>query len=321
MKDKVNKASSNDIARRDFLKAGAAAGLAGAFADWRSLSIIGKTDTGPKPNILMIICDQLRFDSISAHGFSHASTPNIDRLVENGISFSRAYTTNPVCSPARSSLLTGRMPCETGVITNERAINAKIPTLPQCLKRSGYETAYCGKWHLPDPRTLDIPDFETLPSILRWGWGASADPIVSRSCESYLLNREKDNPFFLVASFFQPHDSCSKEKELPIDDLLMTNMMERIPGMPPNHAANHDSPKGITAGPFSYSEEQWRYHQYFYYRQAEMVDAEIGRVLNALEASGEKDNTVVIFTSGHGESAGSHCLAGKAKPHAPAGLC
>ena len=118
-------------------------------------------ENSQRPNILFILVDQLRFDSISSHGCKYVKTPNIDRLVNSGVSFTKSYSTNPVCSPARSSLMTSRMPSETGVITNNRAINEKMPNLGQCLRAGGYDTYYVGKWHLNSyyPEKIEVLKF------------------------------------------------------------------------------------------------------------------------------------------------------------------
>ena len=103
-------------------------------------------------------------------------TPNIDRLIGGGVSFLESHSTNPVCSPARSSLLTGRMPVETGVISNNRAIHPSVPNLGQWFSEAGYDTVYCGKWHLPGGYPAAIKGFDVLP--VGSGQGDLVDEIV-----------------------------------------------------------------------------------------------------------------------------------------------
>ena len=199
------------------------------------------------------------------------------------------------------------MPSETGVITNGIPIRAGIPNMGQWLGQEGYEPVYSGKWHVPEGFPTAIPGFTILPGGLT-GQGNMGDAGVSRACEGYLLNRSRSKPFALVASFLQPHDICG-------------------------WVANHFGPKGWEEPPLHanfrrcrrtsssirasrtflskrarprWSDAQWRFYLWSYYRHVEMADAEIGRVLTALDASGERDNTIVIMTSDHGEGRGRH---------------
>ena len=127
-----------------------AAGLLGSCAAERGFTTISE---GSRPNFLIILTDQQNLDALSAHGNPNVHTPNMDRLVRQGVSFLESHSANPVCSPARSALFTGRMASETGVVTNTRPILESIPNMGQWLRRSGYDTAYAGNWHLP----LDNP--------------------------------------------------------------------------------------------------------------------------------------------------------------------
>ena len=120
-----------------------------------------------KPNILIIMTDQLSAESMSFNlGSKYLKTPNIDFLAENGVSFTNAYCANPLCIPSRSSLFTGRYPHETGIQTNEAKLidPVEFPTLGTIFKNAGYETGYVGKWHLPYNRSQpDSHGFSYLP--------------------------------------------------------------------------------------------------------------------------------------------------------------
>ena len=113
-----------------------------------------------RPNFLFIVADQLGFDALSAQGCPDVRTPNLDRLLARGTSFQLGHSPSPVCSPARSSMFTGRMPVETGVVVNSLAIRPELPTMGAWLRREGYDTAYCGKWHLPDGYPREIEGFD-----------------------------------------------------------------------------------------------------------------------------------------------------------------
>lgn len=304
------------LTRRGFLKTGVAAGLGGLVSGCHPHRTAAAFRPTEAPNFVYIICDQLSLDAISAHGCPYVRTPNIDRLVASGVTFMNSHTTDPVCSPARSSLLTGRMPSETGVVSNGRPIADGISNIGEWLGAQGYETVYSGKWHLPDPRGLEIPGFTVLPSAPAKSFGAVGDRVISRSCEAFLRGRSGDRPFLLLASFVQPHDICLHATLVPASDAAVGYLGDRLPPLPPNYDAQPTAPRQIAALPFrGFSDAQWRYHRYIYFRQIEMLDAEVGRLLDALEDSNRKANTVVVFTSDHGEGAGRHRLLGKGNPY------
>ncbi len=277
-----------------------------------SASAAVQAQTSPRrPNFLFILCDQLSLNAIQAHGCRWARTPNIDRLIARGVTFQESHSTNSVCSPARSSLLTGRMPVETGVVSNNLAIRAGMPNMGEWFRDHGYQTVYSGKWHLPEGWAPDsTPGFDVLP-VGGQGQGSQMDPIVSMACGSWLLNRSKEKPFLLFASLMQPHDICywcihpnelvTAHAPFPIDPAL-------LPELPPNHRSRPKAPAAIDKLAYRQfkSDEQWRYYLYAYYRMVEMLDLDVGRLLQGLEASGDLESTVIVFTSDHGEGGGRH---------------
>ena len=306
----TNMASGSGVTRREVLRVGAA-GAAALAAGGRTRAARGGAKK--RPNFLFIITDQQGLDTLSAFGLKDIHTPNLDRLAGRGVSFLESHSTNPLCSPARSSMFTGRPTLETGVIINNRAIPETMPNMGQWLRREGYETIYTGKWHVPESYTVHIPGFEVIAGGIN-GQGGVCDAGVSRACQAYLRNRSAgDKPFLLVASFLQPHDVCQfvgmqgKSKEMPYIDLVA----DRLPPMPANHGFDSPEPKKVGRQRPDWNEQQWRYYIWNYYRMVEMVDAEIGRILDALDESGLADNTVVIFTSDHGEGRGRHGLVTK----------
>ena len=301
---------STPCTRRAVLKAGAA-GVA-ALASRRAFS----APKGHKPNVLFIITDQQGLDTISALGCKDIRTPNIDRLCQRGVAFAESYSANPLCSPARSSMFTGRPTLETGVVVNNRPIRSTIPNMGQWLReQGGYETLYAGKWHLPASYTPYIPGFDVITTGIN-GQGGVCDASVSRACQAYLRNRSgaSRKPFLMVASFLQPHDICqfvsmhAKSGEM----LFYDRVKDRLPPMPANHEFDPREPAAMTHKQRpDWSEAQWRYYIWSYYRMVEMVDAEVGRVLTALDDGGEADDTLVVFTADHGEGRGRHKLVTK----------
>jgi choline-sulfatase len=307
--------SGRHPSRREVLRASGLGALAlGAPA--RARTAPARPASKP-PNFLFIVCDQLGLDAIGAHGCPDVHTPNLDRLIRRGMTFIESHSTNPVCSPARSSLMTGRMPVETGVISNNRPIHPNCPNLGQWFRNAGYETVYCGKWHLPGgvPRATD--GFTVLPA--RKGQGDLDDTAVSRTCEAYLKNRGSQQPYLVVASFLQPHDICywgnHAGNRMP-DGLPFEQIRDQLPELPPNHKSRPPAPQKLASIRLrDYSDDQWRYYLYIYARMVEMLDADVGRVLDAVEASGEAENTVIFFTSDHGDGRGRHGHVSKWYPY------
>ena len=297
------------LTRRTLLKAGVA-----AAATSRAIAAPAIGRKRP-PNVLFVITDQQGLDTISALGCTHAATPHMDRLASRGVSFLESYSTNPLCSPARSSLFTGRPTLETGVVVNGRPIRSSVPNMGQWLRREGYETLYAGKWHMPASYTTSIPGFDVIATGVN-GQGGACDAHVSRACQGYLRGRAKGStqPFLLVASFLQPHDVCQFVSMHQGGDqmLFLDAVRGELPPMPPNHRFDPREPASMQRkNRPDWSEDMWRYYLWNYYRMVEMVDAEIGRVLHALNDSGEADNTIVVFTADHGEGRGRHGLVTK----------
>jgi arylsulfatase A-like enzyme len=306
------------INRRQFIQAGAAGTslmAMGGLSYGASPSVHGKD----KPNILFIMTDQQHINAISAAGNPHLHTPNMDRLFRSGTSFSESYCPQPVCIPCRSSIFTGRMPTETGMWMNTARVGQlekSIPTIGEWLQaEAGYETIYAGKWHVPQSNTYDIRGFNTICSGLNH-YGDISDELVSRACESYLLQRDDVRPFFMVTSLVQPHDICHwLNTNVPNETVLRyPEIADELPPLPPNFEYDRREPKHLASQRSTRMQPhvggweplQWRYYLWNYYRHVEMVDAEIGRVLNALDLSGFADNTLIVFTSDHGEGMGCH---------------
>jgi len=320
MAKRVSKTSSENLTRRDFVKVGGAAVLtagevlAPAFTEARSRR------TGTKPNILLIVTDQQHIDTIAAGGCPHVSTPALDRLLKSGVSFTNSYSPNPLCSPARSAILTSRTSSETGVYVNGRPIHSGISNVGQWFRQeTDYDTVYAGKWHLPQTYTTMIPGFTVINTGIG-GFGNMCDTAVSRACEGYLRNRSKSKPFLMVASFMQPHDICEwlrLNTENP-QRLRYPELKDVLPELPRNFEFDPNEPETVRKkrrrddpAIGGWEKEQWRYYRWSYYRHIEMVDAEIGRVLQTLEETGYVKNTLIILTSDHGEGMGHHQMVRK----------
>ena len=299
-----------------------------------------------RPNIVFILTDQQSAGMMSCAGNKYLNTPAMDSLARNGIRFDRAYCTNPVCVPSRISLMTGRYPSEVSVRSNYNGENVPIKeeivrsnTLGAILRRAGYETAYGGKIHLPPGLQPDELGFETISTDKR-------DKLAD-DCAAY-IKRPHEKPFFLYASFINPHDIClmamrafavaenpelsihynsiqcetlDKALELPGDVSEEEFFASICPPLPPNYDKQEDEPEAIQMvreqRPFkkyateNWGEKEWRMHRWAYCKLTEMVDRQIAKVLFAIKESGQEENTVVIFTSDHGDHDSSHRLEHK----------
>ncbi|MHC4591130.1 MAG: sulfatase family protein [Planctomycetota bacterium] len=310
------RSNGSGITRRDFLKAGAA-GAAGLMAGSQLASANAGTNMQTeRPNILFINVDQLSMESLGVHGCPHVRTPNIDRLASRGVTFRESHTADPICCPARASWLTGRMSCEHAVVFNNTPIVEDMPDVGRWLTDRGYETIHTGKWHVPGRRIWD-----SFQHVYGEHWvGEYADESVARAGEAHLRNRASDKPFFMVVGFLQPHDICYwvGQNRDASDKLRYPEIADELPPLPPNFDYDFPEPQlakqqgshqiGVKRPPpwAEWTDEQWRYYLWAYYRHVEMVDAVVGHVFDALEDTGYADNTVVIFASDHGEGQARH---------------
>lgn len=302
------------ITRRDFNKT-CAVGLLSITAGWRPAA----AQTGKRPNVLLITTDQQRVDAMSAVGNKWAKTPNMDSIAANGVYFRKSYCPYPLCSPSRSSLHTGRPPHEIGVDRNSVPINPAVTISGQVFKAAGYDTGYSGKWHMPQPYPADgIAGFEVLNKTERTGKLAKDVDEATMNQAVEFLKRKRDKPFYLVVSFINPHDICLPAGETSplLGDLEKRYMPAEgveLPPLPENFAMSDGAPDSIRKRP-SHSQwdgTRWRSYRYAYFRMMEDVDRQVGQVLEALRATGQEDNTLIVFTSDHGEGLGCHHWTGK----------
>ena len=306
------------LARRKFLRTLAGCGAALAAPRGRAIAAPAIHERR-QPNLLFIHSDQQHASAISALGSVFGNepdrfeTPNLDRLVSRSVVFTESYSANPVCCPARTCWFTGRTSCENGVVMNSVPIAADMPDMGQWLGARGYEAHYAGKWHIPN-RDL-AGSFNVLTAGC--GQGEHGDAAVSAAAEGFLRNYSSDKPFFLSLGYLQPHDICYwiMAHHHGVSELPYPEIADQLPRLPENFEFDPAEPEtfrrvrrdGASKSRWgAWSETQWRYYLWAYYRHVEMVDAEIGRVMRALEDSRHADDTVVIFTSDHGEGLARH---------------
>lgn len=280
-----------------------------------------------RPNIIFISTDQQTWDAVSAYGNPHVRTPNIDRLHENGRSFTRSYCTDPVCAPARSSWMTGRYTSEIGVPFNGGHLFDDIPDLGQTLMAAGYRAVHAGKWHV-DGRDLSN-SFDVLYSGARpigAGGAEYYDAATTHAVLEFFNQDEVPKPFYLQIAYVNPHDICEYEhnfEEKVIPDAVSQGLvpMDELPPLPPNfiydatetvvQRVSRRADDALIHGRIlrsmrGWGELDWRSLTWNYYRYVERVDAEIGMILGALEQMPFCDNTLVIFGVDHGEASGQH---------------
>lgn len=285
-------------------------------------SATAMAQTAKRPNLLLIMTDQQSHEAWSGAGNRWLRTPAIDSLAASGTSFANAYCAYPVCSPSRGSIFTSRMPHENGVRVNGKSIAAGMPTMGEIFSAAGYKTVYGGKWHLP--KSFDgMTGFEKL--IGGHHLGHEMDAPLAAACSSWLRDKARaSEPFLMVASFMNPHDICEWIRQHPGHHQY--ERLREFPSAPTNMAVDPLEPEAIqyhrTGGYDLMSKavgiaSEWRRddvrnYLHGYYRLIEDVDKQIGIVLDALRSTGLDRNTIVAFTSDHGEGMGAHRWVQKA---------
>jgi len=301
--------------RREFIKASTAGLYALALGGrWAAAAEAAK-----RPNVLIITTDQQRIDVMSAAGNKWAKTPHMDAIAANGVYFTASYCPYPLCSPSRSALHTGRTPHEIGVDHNTMPIDPSITLSGQVFRAAGYDTGYSGKWHMPNPYPSDgIAGFDVLNKATRQGKLAHDVDEATMTQAIEFLKQKREKPFLLVVSFINPHDICLLAGE---DSPLLGDLEKKyfpapgaeLPPLPPNFAPTAGEPAQLARRPRhdQWDEDHWRKYRFAYYRLLEDVDRQVGQVIEALRQTGQEDNTLVIFTSDHGEGLASHRWTGK----------
>jgi arylsulfatase A-like enzyme len=242
-----------------------------------------------RPNVVLIIADDMAWDDCGAYGNPRVRTPNIDRLAREGMRFDRAFVTASSCSPSRSSILTGRYPHNTGAEELHWPLPPEQVTFVEKLKASGYWTAAAGKWHLGDAvkDRFDVVR-EADPSGFQLGtvrdakarMTAGGSGAIQSGCDQWvpvLRDRPRDRPFFLWLASLDPHRDYQ-------------------PGtIPEPHR-----PEAVIVPPYLPDVPEVRKDLALYYDEISRLDHHVGEVLAELDRQGVADETLVLFLSDNG---------------------
>ena len=261
-----------------------------------------------RPNILYIFSDQQNAGAMSGAGNPNLSTPAMDSLARRGVRFDRAYCAFPLCTPSRASMFTGLMPHQIGMEQNGRGIPAAFRSteLGPVLAQAGYACAYGGKWHIPEMAIPEGHGFERICGFSDWE--------LPGRCVDF-IRRRREKPFFLVASFDNPHNICEWSRNEPLPWGPVTACPSgQCPALPANFGPATAEPEALLRerqASIIYREpvftpDDWRQYRHAYCRLVEKVDAGLAAILAALSESGQESDTLVIFSSDHGEAAGAH---------------
>lgn len=314
--------------RREFLRTAALASGSLVAADARSLA--GETVASRRPNVLMICSDQFRADFVGANGQNPSvKTPNLDALAARGTNFNHCVCNQPLCSPSRASFLSGMYASRTGVFKLGLEPDHRIPSVATLLKSAGYSTHFMGKWHVSGPQTPGAkePLGWIAPGPSRWGFdtweGANVLEIASHPTEgSYwddagknigfknryrvdfltdravqFLEQPHNEPWFLFLSQLEPH------QQNDVDDMVP----------PERYAGKYDNafvPQDLRDLPGN-----WNSRLKGYYGCVQAIDDCVGRVVDALQRSGQLNNTLIVFFSDHGCTFRTRLGEYKRSPH------
>lgn len=281
---------------------------------WTVLSVFCATLTlqARRPNVILIMTDQQSAKAVSYAGNPDLHTPAMDRIASHGVRFENAYCSFPLSGPSRAAMFTGLFAGESGVDINEKPLPTELcdATLGQLVSEAGYDCVYAGKWHV---NTISLPAEHAFGFRNIKGNG---DAGLAEAAVSYLREEHRE-PFFLVVSFTNPHNICefARGQKPPMADIGPRPAIEECPNLPDNFAvAPYDASvlqfekrQNYSLYPTQdYSPDDWRQYLYAYYRLVEAVDGEIGKIVDELDRQGLWNDSVVIFTSDHGDGMAAH---------------
>ena len=299
-----------------------------------------------RPNLLLIMADQLAPQVLPAYGHPRARTPHLDRLAEEGVVFENAYCNFPLCAPARFSLLSGRLPSRIGTFDNAAEFSASVPTFHHYLRLAGYRTCLAGKMHFIGPDQLhgyeERITTDVYPANFIWSpdwrldgeswleWYHSMRAVLDSGVHRRSVNVAYDDevefeavrwlhghadggdgrPFALTVSFISPHDPYlapprwwERYRDVEID-------APRVPDIPLEERDPHGRRHWFLTGRHrdAVGNSDVLRMRRAYYALTSYVDAKVGNLLETLHDIGAADDTLIVFTSDHGDSLGERGL-------------
>jgi arylsulfatase A-like enzyme len=311
--------------RREFVRATVAATVAATVDTMATASAPAK-----KMNVLYMFSDQHREASLPGKPYCPVQAPTLDRFRRENFAMENCISNYPLCTPYRAILMTGRYPQQTGVMGNGCTLAPFENALGHTFRNAGYHTGYVGKWHLEDfheevfvpkgPRRQGFEDWrmwaasgrhygswtfdpDTGAKIQPSGWNAT---LMTDDALKFLRRQTHDKPWFLIVSWNPPHPPFNPPQEDAAP--YPANKMELRPNI------ETPTPESVIFTPWVKNEETLRAAEQGYYGSIAGIDKEVARILATLEETGQADNTIVIYTSDHGEMMGSHGLGHKEVP-------
>jgi arylsulfatase A-like enzyme len=296
-----------------------------------------------RPNIILLLPDQMRASAMGVSGNPDVQSPNIDRLANEGVRFRRTYANVPVCCPARAILLTGTYPHVNGMMANDLRLRETETTIAELLRDAGYRTGFVGKWHLdggprepgfvpPGPRRQGFDFWAAYEChhqhFLPYYFRDTPEMILVRKFEpeatcdfavEFIKAQSAARPFFLMVQMGPPHDPYGAPDEYmkrydPAKIALPQSWRPNSESTPASNAipAKYRLPGAPGA---TYVKTGGREEIAAYYAAITAIDDQVGRLLQTLKETGQDENTIILFTSDHGDMLGNHGLRRKRKPH------
>lgn len=290
------------------------------FILFGGLSFNSVAQKNGKPNILYILVDQWRAQSIGYAGDKNVMTPNLDKLASKSVNLTHAVSGMPVCSPHRASFLTGQYPLTHGVFMNDVLLDTNRTTIGKVFKENGYQTGYLGKWHvdghgrssyIPASRQQGFDYWKALEcthdynnsayyegnSPVKQFWETYDAIAQTQDVCQYLKNQKTaDDPFFLVLSIGSPHDpyQTAPEKYRKMYENKIFTIRDNVP------ADKVEKVQNDLRG---------------YYAHMTAIDDCVGQLQQTLKEQGLDKNTIIVFTADHGDLMGSHGAWNKQQPY------
>lgn len=274
-----------------------------------------------KPNILILLTDQWRAQATGYAGDPNAITPNLDRLASESINFKNAISGTPVCTPFRAALLTGQLPLTTGVFMNDVQLNPDAISMAEIFSEHNYDTGYIGKWHLDGHgRLQNVPTGKRRQGFEFWNANECTHDY------NHSVYYDNDNPVRKIWKRYDTFDQTDAALHYIFDRKSIEKPFLMIVSYGTPHGPYHTAPKEyrdrfdpekiqLRPNVPEKSKKRAKNELSGYYAHIEAIDDMIGKITQQLKDDGQWDNTIVLFTSDHGDLLGSQGELKKQQPY------